>query len=369
MVGDLLYDQGDNEGAKKQFEDALPVFREIGAQSSIRSTLDRIGNVYYAEGKLLEAKKYYEQVLRANQELNDPTGLAGGYGNLANVLDGLGDLQGALKMQQQSLAAFNQVGDRRGASATLNNLGNLFVEMGRLDEAKQYFEQALAMTREIAFRRGEPYPLAGMGDALAAQGDLVGAQKQYEQALALAKEMNDEDFMAQISVSTAAVALAEKRYSAGEALARRAVAGYEKSNSAGNGAWSQAILSRNLLGEGNLKDAQTAAAKAISLAGPNTGQTPAYEAALADALVKAKLGKSAQALKELQATLSSAHKFGYRIYEFQMLLAMGEVGLWSGSGSARADLTALEKEARSKGAVLVADQTRALLAEAPTNAK
>ena len=34
MVGDLLYDQGDNEGAKKQFEAALPVFREIGNLAS-----------------------------------------------------------------------------------------------------------------------------------------------------------------------------------------------------------------------------------------------------------------------------------------------------------------------------------------------
>jgi tetratricopeptide (TPR) repeat protein len=368
-VGDLLYDQGNNESARKQFESALPVFREIGAQKGVRRTLERIGNVYYAEGKLRESEKYYEQVLSADQEIKDPFGLASDYGNLANALDGLGDLSGALKMQQQSLAAFNQIGDRRGASATLSNLGNLFVEMGNLDEAKKYYQQALTMTREITFRRGEPYPLAGLGDALFAQGDLAGAQKQYEQALALAKEMKDEDFTAQINVSMAAVALAEKRCADGEALARRAVAGYEKSNSAGNGAWSLAILARNLLGEGNLKDAQTAAAKAVSLAGPNTGQTPAYEAVLADAVVKAKLGKPTQALKELQATLASAHKFGYRIYEFQARLAMGEIGLGLRSPSAHADLTALERDARAQGALLVADQAHALLSEPITGAK
>ncbi len=194
MVGDLLYDQGDNEGAKKQFEAALPVFREIGNLASIRGTLERIGNVYYSEGKLRESQKYYEEVLHADHEMNDLSGLASGYGNLANALDGLGDLQGALKMQQMSLAVFNQIGDRRGASATLNNLGLLFVEMGVLDDAKKYFEQALALTREISYRRGEPYPLSGLGDTLAAQGDLAGARKQYEQVMALVKELNDEDF-------------------------------------------------------------------------------------------------------------------------------------------------------------------------------
>ena len=216
MIGDLLYDQGDNEVAKKKFEEALPVFREIGNLAGIRAALERIGNVYYAEGKYRDSQKYYEQVLHADHELNDLSGLASAYGNLANALDGLGDLSGSLKMQQMSLSVFTHIGDRRGASTTLNNLGNLFVEMGALADAKKYYEQALAMTREISYRRGEPYPMAGLGDALTAQGNLATARQQYEQALALVKELNDEDFTAQINVSLAVIALAEKRYTDGE---------------------------------------------------------------------------------------------------------------------------------------------------------
>ncbi len=360
MVGDLLFDEGDYEGAKKQFEDALPVFQEIGAQKSIRSTLERMGNVYYAEGKLRESEKSYQQVLRFDREINDPFGLASDYGNLANALDGLGDLPGALKMQQQSLAQFNEIGDRRGAAATLNNLGNLFVEMGDLDQSKKYFEQALTLTREIAYRRGEPYPISGLGDALFAQGDLAGARKQYEQALALCKTMDDEDFTAQLSVSLASIDLVEKKYSDGEALARQAAAGYEKSNSAGNGAWAEAILARNLLGAGKLKEAQSAVEKSVALSRQTTLQTPHYETALADARLKAKSSKTAEALKELAVTLSSARKFGYRLYEYQVRLAMGEIEMWSGSASARVHLAALEKEARAQGAVLVANQARAL---------
>jgi serine/threonine protein kinase/tetratricopeptide (TPR) repeat protein len=363
MIGDLLYDQGDNEAAKKKFEEALPVFREIGNLAGIRAALERIGNVYYAEGKYRDSQKYYEQVLHADHELNDLSGLASAYGNLANALDGLGDLAGSLKMQQMSLSVFTQIGDRRGASTTLNNLGNLFVEMGALADAKKYYEQALAMTREISYRRGEPYPMAGLGDALTAQGNLATARQQYEQALALVKELNDEDFTAQINVSLAVIALAEKRYTDGESLARQAVAGFEKSNSAGNIAWSQAILARNLLGVPNLTAAQAAADKAITLSRSVAGLTPSYEAVLADARVKAKSGKTAEARSELDAALSSAHKFGYRLYEFQIRLAQGEFDLWSGSPSARTHLATLEKDARAQGAMLVASQAEALLTE------
>jgi serine/threonine protein kinase/tetratricopeptide (TPR) repeat protein len=360
-VGDVLVDKGDLEGGKKQFEEALPVFQEIGAQRSIRSALERIGNVYYSEGKLHESEKYFEQAMRFDREINDTAGLASDYGNLANALDGLGDLSGALKMQQQSLAAFNEVGDRRGASETLNNLGNLFIEMGDLDEARRYFERSLALHREIAYRRGEVYPIAGLGDALLAQGDLAGARKQYEQALALCKEMNDEDFTAQLDVSLATIALVEKRYSDGTALARQAVMGYEKAHSAANVAWSQAVLARNLLGLGKLEEAQGAATKATALSQQTAGLTPRFEAVLADARVKAKSGKAGEARKELESMLASTRKFGYRSYEYQARLALAEIELWSGLPSAGAHLAALETEARTHGLLLVANQAHTLL--------
>jgi len=365
-VGDQLFDEGDYEGAKKRFDSTLPVFREMGSRKSVRSTLERIGNVFYAEGKMQESKQYYEQVLPFDRDSNDRVGLASDYGNLANSLDGLGDLQGALKMQQQSLAAFYEVGDRRGASATLNNLGNLFVEMGNLDEARKYFDKSLVLNREINFNRGEPYPISGLGDTLFARGDLAGARQQYEHALDLCKQMNDEDFTAQLNASLAQIALAEKRYSDGETLARQAVVGYEKSNSTGNGAWSNAVLARNLLGEGKVAEAEQAATKAVALSHQTTSETPRYDAFLADSRVKARTGKVVEARQELETVLAAARKFGYRLYEYQVRLALGEIDLAVGAASARASLSALDKEATAHGALLVANQARTLLAEKKT---
>ena len=362
VVGDVLFDQGDYEGAKKQFENALPVFEELGTQASIRSAMERIGNVFYAEGKLQESKKYYEQVLRIDHEVNDPFGLASDYGNLANALDGLGDLKGALKMQQQSLSAFNQIGDRRGSSATLNNIGNLFIELGNLDESKNYFQQSLNLAREIAYRRGEPYPISGLGDTLLAQGDLPAARRQYEEALALCKEMNDEDFAAQITLSLATIAFLEEKYTEGESQARQSAAAYEKSNSVGNGAWAHAVLARNLLGTGDLAGARVAAEKARALAAKTTAVAPRFEAALADAFIKTKSGNSGEARQELSIALQAAHKLGYRLYEYQLRLAVCEAELASNHTAAMTHLTELEKQARANGALLVANRAQKLQA-------
>lgn len=360
LVGDLLYDKGDYEGAKKQFERALPVFQEIGAQKGVRMTVERIGNAFYSEGRLREAEKYYNQSLRIDRELNDLYGLAGDYGNLANAMDGLGDLPEALQMHRQSLAAFTQVGDRRGVSSTLNNLGDLFLEMGNLDEAGKHYQQSLALKREIAYRRGEPYALSGLGDTLLAGGDLAGARKRYEEGLIVCKEIKNEVFTAQLQASLAFIALIEKRYSDGETLARQSTAAYDKANAPGSNAWAHAVLARNLLGAGNLTEARKVASQAMALARQVPGQVPRFEAVLADSRVKAKSGKITEARQELESTLAATRKFGYRIYELQVRLALGEIELWAGSSSARTELAAVEKDARALGALLMASQAHAL---------
>jgi tetratricopeptide (TPR) repeat protein len=360
MTADVLFDQGDFEGARKKVEEALPVFQEIGAQKSIRASRERIGNILYQQGKLQEAKTYYDQALRFDQSVHDPTSLASDYGNIANALDGLGDLTGALKMQQQALAAFNELGDRRGSSATLNNLGNLSLEMGNPDAAKKYFDQALSLAQEITYRGGQPYPMSGLGDVLVVRGELAGARKQYEQALAVCEEIKDEDFAAQIHTALAFVALQERRFSDGEALARQSAAVFDKTNSTSSSAWAHALLARNLLSAGNLPEARGAAAKAVARSRQAAGETPRFEATLADSRVQAKSGRAAEARQQLESMVSTTHKHGYRLYELQARLALGEIALWSGSATARSHLATLEKDARNQGAIFVANQADAL---------
>ncbi len=366
-IGDVAYNEGDFDNARKQFETALAEFREIGAQKSIYATYERLGNVAYSRGQLHEAMSYYERNEKFHQETNDPGGLASDYGNLANALDGLGDIPGAMKMQQQALAAFKQVGDRRGTADTMNNTGIIFVEMGDLASARKYYEDALALARELSYQHGQSFPMAGIGDTLFYGGDLAGARKQYEDALALCKSIGDEDYGGQVSIQIAALDLFEKKYSDGEALAAQAADHFEKANSWGNAAWAQAVLARILLREGKLKGAQAAAAKSVKMSQLTPGQSQRYEATIADARVKAKLGNLAGARNELTAMIASTQKAGNRIYELLARLALVEIDADSGAASAGVQISALEKDARARGIGLVADQAHALLSAKTSN--
>jgi len=361
VTGDVLYDQGDFAGARKQFENALSYYVKIGAEKSQRAMRERIGNTFYSLGQMNEAKRHYEECLAFDHEMNDPGALASDYGNIANAMDALGDLSGALKMQKEALGAFNAVGDRRGAADTLSNTGNVLVEMGDLENARKYFDQSLALMREISYNHGEPAPTSGIGDTMFYRGDLAGARKQYEESLAMSKQLEDEDYSSQVSVALAALALAEKRYSDGETLAAPAAAHFEKLASWGNEAWSQAITARNQIGLGKVTEAEGSAAKAIKASQQSPMPTTHFEAALASAQVKAKSGKVAEARNELEAMVAATHKAGYRLYEYQGRLLLGEIEKHAGVAAANAHLSALESESRAHGALLIADRAHGLL--------
>jgi eukaryotic-like serine/threonine-protein kinase len=360
MAADVLFDQGDFEAARKKVEEALPVFQEIGAQKSIRGSHERLGNILYQQGKYSQAQAYYDRALQFDRGIHDPGALASDYGNIANTLDGLGDLAGSLKMQQQALAAFNEIGDRRGSSATLNNLGNLLVEMGNLEEAKKSYEQSLAIAREITYAGGQASPMSGLADVLMARGDLAAARKQYEQGLAISEEIKDDDFGSQIRTSLAFLALVEGRFADGEASARKAAAEFDRTKSISSGAAAHAILARNLLGGGNLKAARSESTQAVALSHQAAGATADFEAVLADSRVNAKSGNVAEAHQQLDAMLARTHRFGYRLYEYETRLAICEIELWSNSPSAQAHLAALETDAQSHGALLMARRAHQL---------
>jgi hypothetical protein len=190
---------------------------------------------------------------------------------------------------------------------------------------------------------------------------LAGAKKRYFDALTICEEIKDEDFSSQIRTALAFVALQEGKFSDGEALARQSASAFDKTNATASSAWAHAILAGNLLGENNLSEARSAAARAITLSQQAAGETPRYEAALADARVQARLGKIMEARRELEATLFSTRKFGYRLYELRARLAIGEIDLSSESASARHDLRLLEADAKAQGAFLIANQASALL--------
>ncbi len=353
--GTVSYDKGDYEQARRQYEEALLIYRRIGNEFTSVNAIEDIGNALYEEGKLEEAKTYYERGLRIAREVGNRRGINSLLGNIANVLDGLGDLAGAQKMQEQALQMFQEAGDKRALGSTEGNLAAVLEEQGNLTGAAQHYEQGLQINREIGFREGQGYKLFGLADVLLNQGDLKAAREKAEQALALRKELKEASLVATSLIQMARLSLEEGQPADAEKSASESARQIENAHSPELSASANSVLALAQLANGKPADAQSSARQAVSLAAKTGSRTAQFDAALAAARVDAAAGRFADARKELAPVLAQASKFGYALYLSEARLIQGEIALKSGQTSAgRAQLAALEREARAKGFLLLA---------------
>jgi hypothetical protein len=88
---------------------------------------------------------------------------------------------------------------------------------------------------------------------------------------------------------------------------------------------------------------------------PTQDRTVSLSLAITGAQLKAQKGETAQAIRDLEATLEEARKMQMIDYEFEARLAQAKVELLAGKMEpARAHLIALQDEASGKGFRLVA---------------
>ncbi len=355
----VLYDRGDFAGALQSDQEALQVFRQIGAQQNVARNLNEIGNVLYETGKPEQAQDYYSQSLKIYQEIDDKRGAAGCLGNLANVYDNMGNLTAALQKQKEGLQAFRDVGDRRGEASTLNNLGNVLAELGDLQGAKKSYEESLTVQQQIGYKRSRAFSLLGLADLLREKDQLDEARKTAEEALALRKTISDENNTAVSQLQIAQIALEQKRLPEAESLARDSAATFEKLKLSQNAAMANALLAQILLERGTTKDAVVAAQHAASLAQQATDRAPRLVTALVEARTQAANANPADASKALQNLLTETNKSGYLPFEFEIRLALGTIEMQSGRAAAgRAQLKALEKDAHAKGFLRMARKAK-----------
>lgn len=345
IAGNIPFEAGDLAKARQVFQQALEIFQKVGDRAGTAGALTDIGNVLYTEGDISGAKSVYQQSLAVLREVGSKAGIAGALGNIANVLDSQGDLAGARKMQEQALAAFREIGDQRGASSTLSNLGNLLLEQGELAEARRAQEHALAERQKIAFKSGIGFGLQALGETLQAQGDLAGARQKYEEALALRRELGQRGTAALTQIDLADLFLQEGKPANSEQMARQAIEEFVKEKQPENEAVAQAVLARALLEQKKMAQARSAIARAQAIVPPSAAHPTRFTLSIAAARVQAALGKSGEAKRTLESVLQTARQYGYRAYELEARLALGEIELASGNATARTLLESLKKDA------------------------
>jgi tetratricopeptide (TPR) repeat protein len=140
---------GDRDGALGDYEQALPIARDVGDRAGEATTLNNMGSVHWARGDLPAALDHYQQALPIRRDVGDRAGEAATLNNIGSVHQALGDQQGALNLYQQALPIVRDVGNRAGESATRYNIAMVLREQDHLGEAVNELELVVALDHAV----------------------------------------------------------------------------------------------------------------------------------------------------------------------------------------------------------------------------
>ncbi len=191
-LGTVYDDLGDKPTALDFYNQALPLYRQIGDKPGEAATLNNIGGVYSALGDKSAALDFFNQALPLTRQVGDKLGEAATLNNLGGGYSALGDKPAGLDFYNQALLLYRQLGDKRGEATPLNNLGGVYSALGDQPAALDFFKQALPLTRQVGDKRGEAITLNNLGGVYDDLGDKPAALDFFKQALLLYRQSSDK---------------------------------------------------------------------------------------------------------------------------------------------------------------------------------
>ncbi|CCH93607.1 Genome sequencing data, contig C274 [Microcystis aeruginosa PCC 9432] len=181
-IGFVYADLGEKQKALDYYQQALPLWRAVGDRSGEAATLNNIGLVYFALGEKQKALDYYQQALSLSRAVGNRSGEAATLSNISLVYSDLGEKQKALDYLQQAVPLSQAVGDRSGEAVTLSNIGGVYSDLGEKQKALDYYQQALPLSRAVGDRSREATTLSNIGLIYRDQGKLEVALDSWEQS-------------------------------------------------------------------------------------------------------------------------------------------------------------------------------------------
>jgi len=354
-MAEVPINQGDLETAKAFYEQALQLARQTGDKRATARELGNIGLIYIQQGDLTTGKKMYAQSLEAFREIGDRHGMEVVTANTGGVSYAEGQLGNALAEFKDALVLAREVGHRSSEAIDMKNMGDVLATQGDLPGANQMFQQAVSIQREIDDKSFYASSLVSIGNLRRQRGDLDGARKIYEEALSLRRQLGEKGSVAETQVALGALDCDTGQASEAETLARAATQEFQAERESDNEIQSETLLSRSLLEQGKIADAQQSMARALALSRKSADITVRLPLAIQHAYTLAAAKDLTESERLTRNVLAESTKLGMVQIQLEASLAIGEVQLQGKSPDVgRKQLEETGKTARSQGFELIA---------------
>ena len=390
----LVFSAGEHERAAQACEESQRVFAAAGNAADTAAAARYLGDIRLHQGNLAEALAQFQQALKIDQDAQNARGIAVSSNETALVYETRGDLRMAEKFYRESYLWFLKAGHRKNASILASNLGGILLLQGKFKDAEDILQRALALAHEsgskdpeVAVRRnlselavlrgnfadaiektqairnlnnqdfaGYVDDLERMSRIFAAQNDLAGARARLLEAIGIAEKIGAKGQAAQSHLGLAQLDLDEGHAAAAEQPIRDALEVFRQEKMSDDQLQGLVTLSRCLLMQGKVKDAEAALGEGNNAVAHSQNPTVQLTFAIADARVKA-AGASASrapARANLQRSIKEAANLGLVPLQFEAQLALGELEYSENPATGKKSLETLEKRAHERGLELIA---------------
>jgi tetratricopeptide (TPR) repeat protein/TolB-like protein/predicted Ser/Thr protein kinase len=359
-IGIAFKDQMDFASARQAYEQSVAIRRETGDRIGEAVSLNNIAVLLYQQGKFASARKLYEQSLAITQEIGEKRGIARALTNLAIVYHEQGQLVESRKLQEQSIAIRREIGDKSGTALGLNNLAAMLLDLGDLPAAQKAIEEQMPIFQQAGNQRAVAYATFVQGELFKLQGKLDQARKAHEEALAIRTKIAEKVTINDSVLALAGLSIEEGRPADAEQPARHSIQLAIAEKAPGNELNARNLLSRSLLAQGKIVEAEKEIHIAELTAATTESRLIGIDTLITAARTHAATGKAADASKSLASVLAESSRLSCGRCEFEARFALAEIEMKQGKKvAARDHFTGLEKDATSKGFLLIVHQAQA----------
>jgi DNA-binding winged helix-turn-helix (wHTH) protein/tetratricopeptide (TPR) repeat protein len=344
------------------YEQALRMLKEAGDREKVGVALNNLALILENEGQFARAEQAFREAKQNFQAVNDKANTAAAISNIADILVLRGHLREAADLYRQAWELADASRRARPEGAHIQYAA-LLVMQGKMQEARPEVD---AQVKSLRAYGGDPWGLANAltvtGDIEKARGNFEDARRSYQEALELLKKANSP--VAGTEVSLAELSIAEGHPEAAEAPIRQAITEFEREQSAGDEIAGYTSLSRVLLAEGKLTDAQDAVSHAFKLS--DLREFPALSLPLQ--LLRARATAAAAkpgspgrddlnaASQGTRSVIQKSQQLGLYNISCEARLALGKLQMDTNPVLGRSQLSALATDSRNHGLELVARQ-------------
>ncbi|MBW3623017.1 MAG: tetratricopeptide repeat protein, partial [Armatimonadetes bacterium] len=195
-LGIVTEAQGDRSRAKELYEESLGIWRGLGDKGGAAHTLKCLGGLHLAQGEIRRAQELYEEGTTLYRRLGNRRGITMMLGENARLAMVQGEYDRAADLLREYLLAAREIKDLGHIAAALDELGSVVRSQGDYYQARTLYEEGLEIARDLGYRHRVAAIYNHLGIVASEQGDYESAGDFFEQGLEIAREIQDRNNMA-----------------------------------------------------------------------------------------------------------------------------------------------------------------------------